>query len=187
VFPQNPKSRSLSGPSSAGPFLPTGHRSGLPLLLNLHLSTSNPFCDRNTTAIHNTNRKPSDFFFSTFNLGVTNPFSIFVWFWRGWRGGSVTFAALFALALFGVSAIGGLRHVLHKLGAPWYLWLLVPVAIITALARWETQWIPDARLRRRYAWIIVGSAILIAVAIAKLRPDAALPAPHPTVQTRFKG
>lgn len=45
----------------------------------------------------------------------------------------MTFAALFALALFGFSAIGGLRHLLHQLGAPWYLWLLLPIALITAL------------------------------------------------------
>jgi hypothetical protein len=102
---------------------------------------------------------------------MTNPFSMFLWFWRGWRGGSMTFAALFALALFGFSAIGGLRHALHQLGAPWYLWLLLPIALITALARWETEWIPDAQKRRRYAWIIVGSAILIVAAIAKFRPD----------------
>ena len=84
----------------------------------------------------------------------------------------MTFAALFALALFGVSAIGGLRHVLHQLGAPWYLWLLLPIALITALARWETEWIPDAQRRRRYAWSIVGSAILLVAVAAKFRSDA---------------
>lgn len=83
----------------------------------------------------------------------------------------MTFAALFALALFGVSAIGGMRHALHQIGAPWYLWLLLPIALITALARWENAWVPDATRRRRYAWSIVGGSILLVAIIAKLRPD----------------
>lgn len=117
---------------------------------------------------------------------MTNPFSTFLWFWRGWRGGSMTFAALFALALFGFSAIGGLRHVLHLIGAPWYLWLLLPIALITALARWESEWIPDADRRRRYAWAIVGGAILLVVVIAKLRPNSPRPESNVTAPASFK-
>lgn len=98
----------------------------------------------------------------------------------------MTFAALFALALFGVSAIGGLRHLLHQLGAPWYLWLLLPIVAITALARWENEWIPDANRRRRYAWAIVGSAILLVALAAKLRPDPPRTDGNATAPAAFK-
>lgn len=117
---------------------------------------------------------------------MTNPFSLFVWFWRSWRGGSVTSASLFALALFGVSAVGTMRHVLHRLDAPWFLWLLLPVALITALARRESDWIPDPNRRRRYAWGIVLVAILIVAVVAKLRPDPPRAQTKISAPTHFK-
>ncbi len=98
----------------------------------------------------------------------------------------MTFAAMFALALFGFSAIGGLRHLLHHIGAPWYLWLLLPIVLITALARWEAEWIPDADRRRRYAWAIVGGAILLVALAAKLRPDSPHRERNVTAPASFK-
>jgi hypothetical protein len=97
-----------------------------------------------------------------------NPFSAAGWFWRAWRARSVTFAALFALSLLGVSALGGFRSALRSLGAPWYVWLVVPFVVVTLLARKEAEWIPDAAERRKWALRIILAAIALTVAIAKL-------------------
>ena len=86
------------------------------------------------------------------------------------RGQSVTFAALFALGLLGVSVLHVLRRMLHAMHAPWYLWLLLPFVIVSAAARWETRLLPDEDKRRRLArWLVFGS-IALALLIAKLAP-----------------
>lgn len=100
-----------------------------------------------------------------------NPFSAATWFWRGWRGRSVTFAALFALGVLGISALGWFRHLLRGLGAPWYLWLLLPLAVVSVLARKETEWLPDPERRRKWAWGVMAGAILLALLVAKLAPE----------------
>ena len=52
-----------------------------------------------------------------------NPISAVAWSWRVLRGHSVTFAGLFASAILGVSLLAGFKHLLVRLGAPWYVWL----------------------------------------------------------------
>ena len=99
-----------------------------------------------------------------------NPLSGFSWFWRAWRGNSVTFAALFASGMLGLSVLSWFRHVLSRWGAPWYLWLLLPFFLVAILARKETEWLPDPALRMRCArWLIFGS-IVIVVLSAKFAP-----------------
>ncbi len=98
-----------------------------------------------------------------------NPFSTFSWFWRAWRTRSITFAVLFAFALFGISVMRWLRHVLSAWGAPWYIWLLVPFALVSVLSRKEAEWIPDPATRHRWALGLLGLALLGAVVAARLR------------------
>lgn len=90
--------------------------------------------------------------------------------WRAWRGRSVTFAALFALGLLGVSALSEFRAVLNRLDAPWYVWFLAPIVLVAALAQKEQEWIPDEKKRAWWARGIVLGAILLAIGIAKWGP-----------------
>jgi hypothetical protein len=93
-----------------------------------------------------------------------NPFSGVSWFWRAWRGNSVTFATLFASGILGLSVLGTFRHLLSRWGAPWYLWLLLPLILVTIVARKEDEWLPDPALRARCArWLIFGSIAIVLV------------------------
>jgi uncharacterized membrane protein YfcA len=96
-----------------------------------------------------------------------NPFSSVAWFWRACRTRSITAAALFALALMGISVLAGFRHLLSELGAPWFLWLLLPLAVVAAIARKEAEWMPDEAERRRWSRRIVVGAIVLALVAAK--------------------
>ncbi len=100
-----------------------------------------------------------------------NPIATAGWFWRAWRARSITFAALFALSLLGVSVLGGFRHLMRGLGLPWYGWLLVPFIVVAVLARKEAEWMPDAAERRKWAQRIVIGAIVLALALAKFAPE----------------
>lgn len=110
-----------------------------------------------------------------------NPFAAIGWFWRAWRARSITFAALFACSLLGVSVLSGFRHALRSLGAPWYVWLIVPFVVVMLLARKEADWVPDAAERRKWAFGIVIGAIAVTVAVAKFR-ERFLP-PEPPART----
>ncbi|MEO6568994.1 MAG: hypothetical protein ABIO94_09560 [Opitutaceae bacterium] len=99
-----------------------------------------------------------------------NPFAAISWSWRAWRARSITFAVLFAFSLIGVSVIGALRHLLREVGAPWFVWLVVPFVAVVVLARKEVEWMPDPEERRKWALRIVLGAIAAAVVIAKLAP-----------------
>ncbi len=103
-----------------------------------------------------------------------NPLSGTAWLWRAIRGHSLTFSILFALGLFGLSVAGWFRHLLHGLGAPWYVWLLLPFGVIAALARKETDWMPDPDRRRRWSRGIVVGSILLFLVVAKLAPKPAI-------------
>jgi hypothetical protein len=99
-----------------------------------------------------------------------NPVSAVTWLWRVWRSRSVTFAVLFATALLGISVLGGFRHALRELGAPWYVWLVLPLVAVSVCARKEVEWLPEAETRRKWSrWIVVGS-IVLSLAIAKFSP-----------------
>jgi hypothetical protein len=97
-----------------------------------------------------------------------SPFAAVSWSWRALRGHSVTFAAMFALSLLGFSAVAEFRHLLSRIGAPWYAWLLIPMLAIAYLARKESEWLPDAMSRRRWARGLFFGSIIIAVLIARL-------------------
>jgi hypothetical protein len=111
------------------------------------------------------------------NLNLS-PVSALSWSWRALRGHSVTFAALFALGILGVSAIAEFRHFLTRIGAPWYAWLLIPIFALTYLAKKEVEWMPEATTRRRWARGLFFGSIVIAIAIAKFGPKR-----HPAAST----
>lgn len=100
-----------------------------------------------------------------------NSWSALSWTWRALRGHSLIFSGLFACGILGISVLTGFRHVLSKLGAPWYAWLLVPMIAVTYLARKETEWLPDPAERKKWARRIFFGSILLAIVVAKLSPD----------------
>jgi hypothetical protein len=99
-----------------------------------------------------------------------NPVSALSWTWRALRGHSVTFAAMFALGVLGISAVSEFRHLLAKLGAPWYAWLSIPIFAIAYLAKKEAEWMPEPNIRKRWARGLFFGSIAIAVMIAKWGP-----------------
>lgn len=82
----------------------------------------------------------------------------------------MTFAALFALGILGVSVVGWFRHVLRELGLPWWLWLVLPAVGIAVLARKEKTWLPDPERRRRWARAVMAVAIAAVMLMAKFSP-----------------
>ena len=108
-------------------------------------------------------------------------FSLVPWVWRALRGHSVTFAALFAFGVLGVSIVGWFRHLLRELGLPWLLWLILPAVGIGLLAKKEKVWLPDPDQRKRWARGLVAGAIATMMLLAKLSPDRpAAPAQTPS-------
>lgn len=106
-------------------------------------------------------------------------FSLVPWFWRALRGHSVTFAALFAAGILGVSVVGWFRHVLRELGLPWWVWLVLPAVGIAVLARKEKTWLPDETRRRKWARGVMAVAIAAVMVLAKLSPEKAVPVGKP--------
>ena len=93
-----------------------------------------------------------------------NPVTGSSWLWHAWRGRSVTFAALFASGILGLSVLSSFRHLLSRWGAPWFFWLLAPVLILAILSRKEQEWLPDPELRTRCArWLVLGSIAIVLV------------------------
>lgn len=111
-----------------------------------------------------------------------NPVSL-VWFWRGLKGHSVTFAALFASVVCGASIAGGVRELLGALGVHWLYVLLLPGLLFGWLAKRETRWIPEERKRRLIARSLLLGSIGVALLFSMLRP--ARPAPASPSQPAF--
>ena len=104
------------------------------------------------------------------------------WLWRGLRGRSVTFAALFALAVLGFSVTRWLRYVLDRLEAPWLVWLLLPLIVIGLLAKKEVQWMPDAERRLKWAKGLIFGSLLAAILSSLLLPKPPEPERGPPVE-----
>jgi hypothetical protein len=92
-----------------------------------------------------------------------------LWFWRGFRGPSVTFAVLFASVVLGASLLRPIHHLLKNLGFSWLLVLILPILLFRWLANRELDWMPDPRKRQAYALSILLGSTLIAALIVKLR------------------
>lgn len=92
-----------------------------------------------------------------------------LWLWRGLKGNSVVFAALFASVLIGASIAGGFKLLLASLGVHWLYVLLIPIFLFSWLAGKEPRWIPDEAKRRLYARSLIFGSILFALLVAWLR------------------
>jgi hypothetical protein len=100
-----------------------------------------------------------------------NPFAI-SWLWRGFKGNSVTFAAMFASLVLGASITGGFTRLLTSLGVHWLYVMILPMFVFSFLAKKEPQVIPDEKKRKLYARSLIVGSILLAIVIAKLRGPA---------------
>ena len=105
---------------------------------------------------------------SPFHGGVT-PISAVTWSWRALRGHSVTFAVLLASAVLGISILGAFRHLLTRLGAPWYVWIIVPILAVGYFAKKEQEWIPEPERRRWWARRVLIGGIVLAVLFGGLK------------------
>lgn len=99
---------------------------------------------------------------------MVNPFAI-SWLWRGLKGNSVTFAALFASLLLGWSISAEVGHLLTRMGVHWLYVLILPAFIFMWLAKRETRFIPDESKRKLYARSLIVGSIVLAIVIAKMR------------------
>ncbi len=97
--------------------------------------------------------------------------NIFVvsWFWRGLRGHSVTFSALFASFVLGVSISGGVKHLLAALGVHWLYVLILPVVFFTWMNTQEPKWLPDEKRRRTLARALLFGSAVLAILINQIR------------------
>jgi uncharacterized membrane protein AbrB (regulator of aidB expression) len=69
----------------------------------------------------------------------------------------------------GISILGGFRHLLSRFGAPWYIWLIVPIIVVGTIARKEAEWLPDPEQRRKWSRGLVFGSIAVAFLIAHFR------------------
>lgn len=91
------------------------------------------------------------------------------WFWRGLRGHSVTFSALFASVLLGVSIAGGVGQLLASLGVHWLYVLILPGLLFAWLNKKEPQWLPELEKRKRIARTVLLGSIVLAIVINQIR------------------
>lgn len=91
------------------------------------------------------------------------------WFWRGLKGRSVTFAALFASVLLGISIAGGAGRLLATLGVHWLYVLILPMVFFAWLNRQEPRWIPDPQRRMHIARALIFGSALLAIVINQIR------------------
>ena len=96
---------------------------------------------------------------------MVNPF----WFWRGLKGNSVTFAALFASVLLGASIAGGFKHLLAALGFHWLYVVLLPIFLFSWMAKMEPKWLPDEGKRKLWARSLIAGSILLSILINQLK------------------
>ena len=94
---------------------------------------------------------------------------VVAWFWRGLRGHSVTFAALFASVVLGISIAGGLGRLLASLGVHWLYVLILPALLFRWLAGKEAGWLPDEKRRRVIARSILFGSVALAILINQIR------------------
>lgn len=97
-----------------------------------------------------------------------DPFAI-GWFWRGFKGKSVTFALLFAAFVLGLSISSELGRLLNRLGVHWLYALILPAVLFLVLAKLEPRFIPDESKRKLWARSLIAGSLAVAVLISWLR------------------
>lgn len=81
----------------------------------------------------------------------------------------MTFAALFASFVLGVSITGGVGRLLASLGVHWLYVLILPAVLYGWLNRNEQRWIPDEKRRRVLSLGLIFGSALLAIAINQIR------------------
>lgn len=99
---------------------------------------------------------------------MINPFAV-GWLWRGLRGHSVTFSALFASFVLGASISGGVGRLLMSLGVHWLYVLILPAVLFSWMAKKEPQWIPDEGRRKALARWTLAVSVALAIVINQVR------------------
>ncbi|MBA3850037.1 MAG: hypothetical protein C0502_08580 [Opitutus sp.] len=91
------------------------------------------------------------------------------WFWKGLRGHSITFAALFASFVIGGSFADLIRLALARLGVHWLFVFVLPILFFGWLSGQEARWLPDERRRKTIARSLLFGSIALAIAINRIR------------------
>lgn len=99
---------------------------------------------------------------------MVNPFAI-SWLWRGLKGNSVTFAALFASVLLGWSISAEVGRLLARSGVHWLYAMILPACFFMWLAKNEPRFIPEEARRKLYARGLIVGSVVLAIVVAKLR------------------
>lgn len=91
------------------------------------------------------------------------------WFWKGLRGHSITFSALFASFLIGWSLADIVRQAMARLGVHWLFVFVLPILAFSWLSAREARWMPDEKRRRTIARSLVFGSIGLAIIINQIR------------------
>ena len=91
------------------------------------------------------------------------------WFWKGLRGHSITFSALFASFVIGWSLADLIRLALARLGVHWLFVFVLPILLFGWLSGQEARWLPDEQRRRRVARSLLFGSAVLAVVINQIR------------------
>lgn len=91
------------------------------------------------------------------------------WFWKGLRGHSITFSALFASFVIGWSVADLIRLALARLGLHWLFVFVLPIVLFGWLSAREVQWVPEQDRRRVIARSLLFGSLALAVVINQIR------------------
>lgn len=102
-----------------------------------------------------------------FRLGVN--IAVVSWFWKGLRGHSITFSALFASFVIGWSLADLIRLGLARLGVHWLFVFVLPIVGFGWLSGREARWLPDEKRRRVIARSLLFGSSALAILINQIR------------------
>lgn len=84
--------------------------------------------------------------------------------------------------MLGLSVVSAFRHLLGRLGAPWYVLFVAPIVVVTILARKEPEWMPDPVQRRKWSRRLVFGSLVIFLLVAIFSPRKPAP-PLPSTKS----
>ncbi len=95
-----------------------------------------------------------------------NPFNLRA-LWKGFRGNSITFSLIFAMAIMGFSLAGIMRDSLRSVGLWWPLVFLVPMVAVGWLAKNEHQLKIRKRTRTLATILLIAGSIWCSTMLGK--------------------